>query len=384
MLNDLNQFIHVMFIIWALLIISKRLLTKKGDFEVFLWVLFGALYLVFDVFSLATLPFGEPVDFIVIGLLYTVFFYDIKALFKRKDEQQRYQMLQKNYDMLEKQAELLRQRFIATIDLLPTGIVFRTGKESMFGTDKYIELMDIDNNEFTYDAFYNRLHTDDRNTYETTIKKLSSKRNTYQTSYRFKMGTRYVWMKEIGTKITVDKHPVVISIVTGLDVKMYPKTDIEVLNNLPNEKAFEEHILSLNRLQKSYTLIFFELTNIPKVNEKYGRDIGDLMMGEFLKKLKHNFVKDAHSVYRLTGIRFALILKDPRKYEVLERALVHGGDLMNFDMQFGGIKHSIYPAFGIHHIQAFNEPIDAIIARVHKALNIALDNQMTENYFIIR
>jgi GGDEF domain-containing protein len=89
------------------------------------------------------------------------------------------------------------------------------------------------------------------------------------------------------------------------------------------------------------------LSNIPKINEKFGRDFGDLMMGEYLSKLRFKFIKDNRSLFRISGIQFGLLIKDDKKFELLDRALVGTGELLTMRMKFGGVSEVIYPNLGI-------------------------------------
>lgn len=373
----------ILFGIWFGLFLIKKFKMKRGILDGILLFFTVAAFLVFEVFQLSEFPYFNIEYLLYGGLLYSILMFNVKEVFSRSHIDSKYKQLKKSYDDLEHSYDMLRKRFVNTIELFPDGIAFRTN-EGIFGTDDYIKLLDFEKNEFTFDAFMARMHREDINAYENTLKKTSNKNPYYKTSYRYKIHDKFIWIEEIGRRIIVDRTKTYISIIRGLDVKMYPKTDIDVLNTMQTDKEFLDHLQSLNRMKTPYTLIFIELANIPKVNEKYGRDIGDLMMGEFLKKLKFNFVKDAQSLYRLSGIRFALILKDQRKYEVLERALSHGGDLMNFDMRYGGVNQSIFPYFGIHHVSMFSQPVNDLVQRAHKALNIALEDHTQENYFVIR
>ncbi|MCK5762426.1 MAG: diguanylate cyclase, partial [Candidatus Izimaplasma sp.] len=123
------------------------------------------------------------------------------------------------------------------------------------------------------------------------------------------------------------------------------------------------------------------LSNIPNINEKYGRDVGDLMMGEYMKKLRYNFIKDNHSLYRIGGINFALIIKDERKVELIDRALQHGGDLFNLTMVFGGITQTLYPNLGISESNREGKNADQIIEEADEALKITLKDSYDTNYY---
>ncbi|MFP4286194.1 MAG: diguanylate cyclase domain-containing protein [Candidatus Izemoplasmataceae bacterium] len=372
----------IVFGIWLLLLLIKRIVLKKGSFEIVLLVLVGALY--------GVLRYTDIITFNLLYLeiiLYSLFaisllFFSINELTDKRSIEKK-DDLKKELKQLNISYESLRKRFIAMLDLVEEGISFRSDDGSMFGTEAFIELIELDQHEFSQMDYEKNIHSEDIASYANKLKKLSKKKPTYDMTYRYKTKEGYKWIKEKGTLIYYEDRFMIISLAKSIDVKQYPSSIVEVLNNLKIDHALLETLQSLNRLKKPYQLVFFELSNIPKVNTKYGRDIGDLLMGEFLNKIRYNFVKDEKSMFRLTGIRFAMIIKDDRKYEMLERALKHGGDLLNFEMTFGSVKQSVYPYFGIQKITMFDEPIDEMVERTHKALDIALSEDNQENFFII-
>lgn len=166
-----------------------------------------------------------------------------------------------------------------------------------------------------------------------------------------------------------------------MDIKQFPQSEIDVLNSLSNHQKMYDEMQKLTRLKKPYHLIIIQLTNIPKINEKYGRDVGDLMMGEYLKKTRFNFIKDNVSLYRMGGINFGLIVKDEKKYEILKRALINGGDLLNLKMIFGGITQTIYPNLGISESPYTGKTADKVIEEALEALKISLNENTTENHY---
>ncbi len=374
----------ILFIVWFLLVFLKKTKAKKGDFDLFLFVVALAAYVIFHRLALAELPLEYLELFYFAGFLYTLLMFDIKALFRRDMTREKLKSLQKEHEELKDRSELLRRRFIAMLDLVDEGIVFRTDDNRMFGTEKMLSVTGMDDHEFSYEEFLSHLHSDDRRAYEEAISKCSKKKPEYQTHYRVKKDGVYEWVKENGMRMDYDRRTMYIAIVRGVNVRRYPKTDVDMLNRLNIDQSLLEALQKYNRNREPYSLVLFELANIPRINENYGRDIGDLMMGKFLNKLVYHFLRDADVVFRLSGIRFAMIIHDHRKYEMLKRALEQGGELVNFSMSFGEVKESVYPYFGIQHIDYFDEPVDEILSRGHKALNIALDDNTPENYFIIK
>lgn len=369
--------------IWFLLVITKRVVTKKGDIDVLLFFIVATAFVIFDILELYAVDFTILSSALYFGFAMTLLFFVPRDLSKKDNSKIKIKALKKELKQLTTSSESLRKRFIAIIELQKDGVIFRSDDGNMFITEPCKNMIEATSNEFAQLDYEKQIHHDDIHGFQKLLAKLNKKHPHYETTYRYNVGNGYIWVKERGYIVYYEDRSMIISTMKSLDVKRYPETEVEMLNNLPIDHAFLEALQSLNRVKKPYHIIFFELSTIPKVNEKYGRDIGDLMMGEFLNKLRYNFVKDEQSIFRLTGIRFAMIIKDERKYNILERALSHGGELLNFEMTFGNVSQSIFPHFGIQKITMFEEPLDEIVKRTHKALDIAINDETTENYFII-
>ncbi|MFW5913564.1 MAG: diguanylate cyclase domain-containing protein [Bacillota bacterium] len=373
----------IILLVWAFLVLIKKHRTKKGDLDVFLLVVTAGLYIVFHQLELASLP---PYVFEVMlygGSVYTLFMFDLKGVIKRDLEHEKLNALKKEYKQLTNRSEMLRKRFISMLDLLEDGVLFRMEDGSMFMTDVAKSYLGFESNELSYDDFLSVIHADDLEAYKNLSERKARKKGHYTAHYRVRHNNAIQWVKEKGIQVEHDKRTMTIALIQSLDVKKYPKTNVEVLNQLQIDQALFEYLQSRNSEEKPYTLLYFELSNIPHINKEYGRDIGDLMMGEFISKLIYHFIGDAKAVFRITGIRFAMVIRDQRKYGMLKRALEEGGDLVNYSMSFGGVRESVYPYFGIHTVTVFEEPVDEIAARAEKALNIALDDTTQENYFVI-
>jgi len=374
----------VVFMVWFLLIVIKKIRTKKGELDAFVFFVALAAEIIFVRFNQPGIPVIIARGLSYGGFLFSVLLFDLRTVFQKDLTKLQLKKLKKDFDDLADRSELLRQRFITMLDLLDDGIAFRTDDDMMYGTKAYIDLVPFEEHEFSYEMFLMRMHPDDRSSYKETLNKTSRRKPDFHTKYRMKHKNEYVWIQEKGTRLEYQKRTMFITLIKGLDVKKYPGTNVDVLNQLAIDSAYFEHIQALNHKRNPYTIVVFELSNIPAINEKYGRDIGDLMMGEFITKMAYHFLKDIHAVFRLTGIRFAMVITDFRKVEMLRRALEQGGDLINYRMRFGDVEESVYPSFGLHHVKIFDEPVDATAERVMKALNIALDETTPENYFIIR
>lgn len=368
--------------IWLIIdIVIKLTKKKKADYNFIVTFVFiiGFLYFYFydDLDSL----YYEYYSYATLGV-FTLFLIvnAFKGIFKKDLSEFDYYELKEELETLGETTELLRKRFISTIELIHDGICFNDEEEKSFGTDRYINILGLENNEFDKETHEDLIYKDDLVQYRSIIEKLNKKNPLYTTTYRVEKNGSTLWIKEVGKKIFMNKKISYISIIKPMDMKQFPDTEIEVLNNMPGYKEMYIEMQRLAKQKTPYNLILIQLTNIPKINEKYGRDIGDLMMGEYLKKTRFSFIKDDSSLYRMGGINFGLIIKDEKKYEILERALINGGDLLNLKMIFGGITQTLYPNLGVAESPYVGKNADKVLEEASEALNISLKDNSGENH----
>ncbi|PAT02678.1 hypothetical protein CI105_01590 [Candidatus Izimaplasma bacterium ZiA1] len=377
-----HYFVISILVLWLFFIILRMIVNKKrGDYNL---VIFFAALLGFGYFYLYDL--FETTEFFIYSIITMAFFIisliylNIKQVLNGKISEFDYYDLEKDLKQTKSTSELLRKRFVSTIDLLEQGIAFREENNQIFGTDRYIDLFDLDTNDFNSTTLEDRIYKDDLIQYKDQLSKLTKRKSTYEITYRVKHKDSYVWIKERGKKIFLDNTFSIISIVKGLDLRLFPVSQVDVLNNMLTYHEMYEEVQKLIRLKQNFHLIHLELSNIPEVNKKYGRDVGDMMMGEYLKKLSFNFLKDNKSLFRTTGIRFMMIIKDNKKYEVLERALSGGGELLNMQMVFGGITQTLYPNAGVVSYGFKDVTADDLIYNSTKALDLSFNELSKENY----
>lgn len=377
-----TYFIIGVLALWLVYLLSIKFLGKKrigySIIVAFLFIL-GFLYFYFyeelDSKYYVFYYYGT-IGFFLILMVTT----NIMKYMKKNISEYDFYALQKELEDVSDMSELLRKRFVSTIELLHDGISFRDFDNSVFGSDRYIELIGLKDNQFTVEEFENRIYKDDQYPYRNALEKTSKRNPIYTIDYRVGNDGKYMWIKETGKRIIITKKITFISIIKAMDIKEFPETEIDVLNELPTYKKMYDEMQKLTRSKNPYHLVKIKLSNIPKINEKYGRDVGDLMMGEYLKKLRYNFIKDNQSLYRIGGIDFGLLIKDEKKYEFLERALSGGGDLLNLQMVFGGITQTLYPNLGIAESPYESKTPDKVLEEANEALNISMKDQSNKNY----
>ena len=358
---------------------QKRLGAAWLDFS--LWVVITVLFILVT-FNVFEIPLIDVSYLVYAGSLITLAFVDAGALIKGIDRSETFQALEEKYTTLVNDSEALRERFIATMDVLKDGLVYHDDQDRLFFTEPLMAPLKLKDAELTYEAFLNNLHPDDVNTYQEIHEKGLKSQKKYSAKFRIKVDHYYLWIEMNGLAIKIGKKPLTVMQFRPVDVRLFPKTDVDVLNLMDTESKADQVLMNLHQDRTPYTLIAMRLSNIPGINAKYGRDVGDMLMGEFLKKMRYHFIKEDQRLFRIQGILFLMVLTDERKAQFLITALKEDSGLLQTTMQIGGVNESVYPYFGIIHVASFNEtPLDMKNQAV-EALKESLQETTQENYFI--
>ena len=289
---------------------------------------------------------------IVVGLAIVVYslFFIPKKVTKNITEYDYFE-LEKTYLDLKDDREKLRQRFLSTITLVNEGIVFyENGNKDVILSD------------YAHEVFGGKQNTSleehamvicdmDRDEYLRTIDRVSKHQMTYEIKYRINKNNTYVWILEKGHFIGVEAKRSIIATIMPLDVNCYKKTSYFDIDSLYSEEKMYPFLKQLTESHKAFTFITIELTNIKTINEKYGREIGNLMMNDYIKYLKNLYQPDITKFFRITGIRFVMIIEDFKTYEDFHRDLTSTqSDLYNIKINVSGIKDVVRPKFGVVNI----------------------------------
>jgi GGDEF domain-containing protein len=291
--------------------------------------------------------------------------------------------LEKQLESISDTSELLRKRFIHSIELTNEGLIFyETDYSGLYITDQIKNLIDSNKNQLTMDEYVDLIHEEDRKIFLQTIKKVNEKIGTYELKYRIQTLDNYAWIIEKGRVFKHKKIDHIISTFKPVNLKLFPDTLIEELDSLPYEEDLTKTLSNLRKEKQTFYLIMLHLTNIPDVNKRFGRDVGNLMIAEYVKNMRYHFAREKHTLFRITGIQFALVIKDDLKYQNLHRALTSGGDLINLKLSIGGIQQIIYPNLGIVKHDPWSKiDINDLISLSNKALEEAISDNKN-NYSI--
>jgi len=291
--------------------------------------------------------------------------------------------LEKELDEVKDASELLRLRYISTIGLLNEALAFHDAEAgTLFVTDQFRKIGELEKSEFTLDEYAELIHQDDRAQYLSAIRKASKKNPSYDIKYRVLRPSGVVWVEERGKAFEFGGKVQVVASTRAIDMRLFPETLIHELDSVPTEQQLVQYLTQILKEPETFYLVMIQLTNIPDVNARFGRDVGNLMIAEYIKKMRYHFAKDVNSIFRITGIQFALVIREQRKYDVLLRALQSGGELINLMINIGGIQQVVYPNLGvIKHEPWSTYSLNEYVSLANKALEEAIRNPK-KNYSI--
>ncbi|NOQ63625.1 MAG: diguanylate cyclase [Methyloprofundus sp.] len=87
----------------------------------------------------------------------------------------------------------------------------------------------------------------------------------------------------------------------------------DFLTGLPNRALFKDRLLQVSilskRMERPFAILFMDLDGFKHVNDRYGHDIGDLLLIEVAKRLQ-SCVRKSDTIARMGGDEFAAILPE--------------------------------------------------------------------------
>lgn len=274
--------------------------------------------------------------------------------------------------------ELIKSRFITVLEKTNEGIFFNNlTDKSIWMNDVLVHDLSLSGNSMSLDGFVKNVHPDDLAMYKTKMSQINNINPTYSLSYRFNTGSRYIFVKEEGTRITNGKMIELCGVIRILDNYKFEKTQTE-LDVIQGEPEMLAALNQLYQQDKVFQLVYFKMESIPKLNEKFGRSIGNMALSEYVKLIKNRFV-DVNMIYRISGLEYVAIITDYRKMDMLKNALVNGEKLLHVAANYGNINVEIEAFMGISYSTDAKNP-KACLANSKEALRFCSNPHFSSNY----
>ncbi len=283
----------------------------------------------------------------------------------------------------EKQDELesLRLKYIATLELVEDGLFYiDLDQRYLWGSQRFVQMTGLQDQTIDITDYHKYIHEDDLNAYLAVLSSLTQRKQTYKMTYRFLYQDRYIWIKETGKRIFEDRTSnIILGSLSVLTQSSYQKTGVEEMDQLLGESELYVHLDGLIEKKKHFQLALFELSNIPQINKEAGRVVGNMLMGEYLKKMRQTFMSESSSIFRISGLVFAVTLIDPRKMEILRQGVNSNNTFLNLTMNYGSIKTELEVILGVSASYKDAKTSKEMVGCALEALNVAKNPNYNKN-----
>jgi len=289
--------------------------------------------------------------------------------------------IEKELKASELSLESMRLKFIATLELSDEGLFYMDLDERyIWGNDKFVQMTGISSNTIDLDDFRKLIKEEDLQTYLGVLSGLTSRKQTYKTTYRLLKQGYYIWVKESGKRIFEDKSSnIIMGSFNLVQTSSYQKINVAEIDQMLGQTELLIHLDQLVESKKHFQLALIELSSIPKINELYGREIGNMLLGEYIKKLKGSFMSESSNLFRLSGLIFAITIVDPRKMELLRQGIQANQTYMNLQMNYGSIQTDLEVMIGIAKSHTDGSTGTVIYQHAKDALMVAKNPQYQGN-----
>lgn len=273
----------------------------------------------------------------------------------------------------------LTAKFVATLEVSEEGLFYYDMNEQyVWGTDVFKKTLGLPSNTIGINDLKNLMYKDDLEAYKLTIASLTEAKPKYSVTYRTYRNGNYVWVKEHGKRLyDEDCNNMILGFVKPVESGGFEKSNTDLDNMKTDIDLYKdlEYAFQNNRL---FEIAIVNVSNIPEINGKYGRSIGNIMLNEYTRRLRQNFSCD--QIYRISGLEFVLLISEARKMEMLKKTLESDSTCMDLDMDYGSIRETIRVQLGIAVGNEDGDTPERIVANAKKALSVAKNPNFNKTF----
>ncbi len=284
-------------------------------------------------------------------------------------------LLKAEKELNEKRDELegIRYKFIGALELTHELMFFIDITERyIWFNDNYKNELGLKGNTLGLDDFRRLMTDEDAFNYNKKIAELTHNKPFYDVKYRILKNGKYTWVNERGKRLFDDKNSsIIIGFVDIVKSNEYEKLGIPEVDNCLTDKELKEDVEILYNNKRTFELLAIRINNLPEINEKYGRSVGNMVLGEYIKNILYNIKTESSNIYRITGQDFILTVTDPRKMQVLDKAFKVEAYPLNMKFKYGSEEIEVKATSGIS--ESYNDADDGItlISCAKRALKVA-------------
>lgn len=286
--------------------------------------------------------------------------------------------MEKNLVESSQELDMIKSRFMTLLEKTGEGVFFKDlTNQTIWINDILKQKLFLNHNTMSLNDFYKNVKQEDMAMLQEKMSMVNNINPKYSLSYRYNTGNRYTFIKEEGSRITNGKVVELCGFIRILDGYKYEKTETE-LDNIAGEP---EMLAAINRLYKegqTFQAVHLHISSLEKTNAEYGRNVGNMVLSEYIKWLKNRYV-DANLIYRVSGLEFVAVVTDYRKMEKLKNDLLNNEKILHMNIDYGMVKTKMEVLMGICYSSDASEAKE-IIKKTKEALRFCSKERYNANY----
>ncbi|MDE6407582.1 MAG: PAS domain-containing protein, partial [Anaeroplasmataceae bacterium] len=286
--------------------------------------------------------------------------------------------MEKNLAESSDELDMIKDRFMTILEKSNEGIFFKDlTNNSIWVNDALKQKLFLTYNELSLDEFMQNIHPEDLALYNEKHSSINNIHPKYTLSYRYNIGSRAIYIKEEGTRITNGKTIELCGVIRPIEGQKNDKVST-FMDRVLGEPEMLDGINRLYREKQTFQVVLIKLTSIDKTNEEQGRGFGDMIISEYIKWITNRYV-DVNLIYRISGLEFVAVLTDYRKMEKLKNELANNEKILHMNVEYGSAKTKIEALMAICYS---TEAFDAkdIMKKAQETLRICSKEQYSANY----
>ncbi|HHW79184.1 MAG TPA: diguanylate cyclase [Acholeplasmataceae bacterium] len=286
--------------------------------------------------------------------------------------------VEKNLNSKTQELESIRLKFIATLEISKEGLFYIDLDERyIWASDALVKTLDLVDNSLDIEDFRKLIHPEDLGNYLASIGDLSVTKAQYLLKYRIFYKGAYMWVEERGKRIFEDHYAATImGSINPVKTRHFRSSNIDVLDEL---RDYNELLVKMQKLlndDRYFYVMLIDLANIPNINEEHGWEVGNMLMAQYISQMKNSFVTENGNIYRISGLRFVVLVTDPNKMSIIQNGSKSNSTFLNLEMQYGSIRAELEVFAGI----AVSKKDAQVQEYLYKAAEQALTIARNPNY----
>lgn len=287
--------------------------------------------------------------------------------------------VEKKLSKSEQTLESIRLKFISTLEISKEGLFsIDLDEKSIWASSALIKILNLPSSEMNLSDFRSLIHPDDLTSYVTAIGDLSLTKQHYQIRYRILKDGSYMWVEERGKRIFDDHYTTTImGTLNPVSVKHFRASNIDVLDQL---EGYHELLVKMNGLINKdhyFYLMLINLNNIPNINEEHGWDVGNMIIADYITKMRNTFITENGEIYRISGLKFAILVTNPNKMDILNKGIRQNPQMLDLDVKYGSINTKLKVFAGISISKEDFVVEEKLYQAAEEALKIAKNDKVT-------